>query len=154
MTISIYLMNYILNKFTSKSSQGPASDDFRLKLQIMLSTILWLDELFPNGFAFEDNLLEFATERQKRLAKWVYKSDDVRQAFIQEKLHPEVEKRTRSYAAEAWELFANSSSTPNPDPVVSFAFKLSKTGVLWSFPDVFPKFERREYPDNVSLPDW
>lgn len=153
-TISVYVMNYILTKFPELPDQEPIQDVVRSKLEIMLSTMIWLDKLFPTSFAFKDNLVERGEEKEKRLLKWMYNHTDVRMVFANMEFNLNQKKRVQLYAEEAWQFFTRSSSKPDADPVVQFAFKLSRTGVLWKFPQNFLRLGKRPLGQDLLFPDW
>lgn len=139
MTISVYIMNHVLTRFGGISDKEPPQDNFRWKLEVMLSTIIWLDKLFPTNFAFEDNLVKRGNEREKQLVKWIHEQTEVRELILNPEDADSKERKVKQFIEEAWQFFDRCTT----DPVVQFAFKLSETGVRWEFPQNFARLEKR-----------
>jgi ppGpp synthetase/RelA/SpoT-type nucleotidyltranferase len=154
-TISVYLMYHIVFKIVDVPDDDPRlpSISHQLKLKIMISTMIWLDELFPSNFAFEDNLLRRGTNQEKRLVHWIHGHSEINQVILGDDVDKERERKVKSHVHQAWQFFRRIAYTDKTDQIMPFAFKLAKL-VLCDFPkEALTKLEKRHFPENLHFPE-
>lgn len=151
-TISVCLMNHIVFKYAIASDEATLSTrkSYKLKLKIIISTIVWLDELFPSNYVFEDNIYGQGKDEVKRLLYWIHRHSEINQVILEVSIDDRREEKIKSQVEMVW-YFLNDIA--RRDPIVAFGFRLAKS-VLCEFPEEgLAKREKRQFPDEWSYPD-
>lgn len=135
LTASVYIIDHILRNnekevqtVTQQAKTHNASNIHLHRLKVMASTMIWIDEFFVPLSSWYEQLVDYKitqSEKHKRSLLWL---DSAKVTMTLQK-GGQLDLEAQKMVDELWEWFKG-----HPKSTVQFAFKISKLGVLRSFP--------------------